>query len=88
VLDFSHRDGVALVVGATGGMASATARMLALRGSRLALTYRTNRRPGHAHRRYGGAAHGRDVAEVVFLASDRAGYITGQKLNVDGGYTV
>lgn len=37
-------------------------------------------------RRFGNA---RDIAEaVLFLASDRAGFISGQKLDVDGGYGV
>jgi NAD(P)-dependent dehydrogenase (short-subunit alcohol dehydrogenase family) len=37
-------------------------------------------------RRFGNA---KDIAEAVcFLASDRAGFISGQKLDVDGGYSV
>ncbi|HEY8534214.1 MAG TPA: SDR family oxidoreductase [Micromonospora sp.] len=40
--DFSHRSGAALVTGATGGIGRAIARMLAARGSAVALTYRQN----------------------------------------------
>ena len=37
-------------------------------------------------RRFGNAT---DIAEAVcFLASDRAGFISGQKLDIDGGYSV
>lgn len=42
LLDFSSRAGAALVVGATGGIGSAVARMLAGAGSALALTYRAD----------------------------------------------
>jgi NAD(P)-dependent dehydrogenase (short-subunit alcohol dehydrogenase family) len=38
--DFADRDGAALVLGASGGLGSAIAALLADRGSRLALTYR------------------------------------------------
>ncbi|MFC9995211.1 SDR family NAD(P)-dependent oxidoreductase [Nocardia sp. NPDC127526] len=37
--DFGHRPGAALVLGASGGLGRATARMLLRRGSRVALTY-------------------------------------------------
>jgi 3-oxoacyl-[acyl-carrier protein] reductase len=40
--DFSARPGAALVAGATGGIGAAVARMLAIRGSALALTYHRN----------------------------------------------
>jgi NAD(P)-dependent dehydrogenase (short-subunit alcohol dehydrogenase family) len=40
--DFEGRPGTALVVGATGGIGAAITRMLAARGSTVALTYRSN----------------------------------------------
>jgi NAD(P)-dependent dehydrogenase (short-subunit alcohol dehydrogenase family) len=40
--DFADRDGAALVLGASGGLGSAIAALLAERGSRLALTYRSS----------------------------------------------
>jgi NAD(P)-dependent dehydrogenase (short-subunit alcohol dehydrogenase family) len=41
-MEFQGRHGAALVVGATGGVGSAVARMLTARGSALAATYRNN----------------------------------------------
>jgi 3-oxoacyl-[acyl-carrier protein] reductase len=46
--DFAGRTGTALVIGATGGIGSAIARLFAERGSRVALTYRTNAGAAHA----------------------------------------
>src|SRR5437773_1934509 len=143
--DFVGRAGAAVVTGGSGGLGSAIARMLAARGSDVALTYRSNadgaatvvedakvlgRRArawqldlvgveathdtlvqladgmaarliasgdlddaalevtirNIALRRFGEAS---DVAEAVcFLASDRARFITGHTLAVDGGYGI
>ncbi len=41
--DFGARDGVAVVTGGTGGLGTAVCRLLAERGSAVALTYRANR---------------------------------------------
>lgn len=46
--DFSDRTGAALVVGGSGGLGSPIARMLARRGSHVAVTYRSNAAGGAA----------------------------------------
>lgn len=48
-MDFADRPGVALVAGGTGGIGAAVVELLASRGSRVALTYRSS---------YSGAHHG------------------------------
>lgn len=59
---------------------------LRLRGGELDAAWVDAARRNTALRRFGTAA---EVAEaVVFLASRRASYITGQRLVVDGGYSV
>ena len=46
--DFARRPGAALVVGGTGGLGVAVVRMLARRGSHVALTYRSRKDAGEA----------------------------------------
>ncbi|MFC4787163.1 SDR family NAD(P)-dependent oxidoreductase [Nocardioides sp. MAHUQ-72] len=46
--DFARRPGAALVVGGSGGLGVAIVRMLARRGSHVALTYRTRKEAGEA----------------------------------------
>jgi NAD(P)-dependent dehydrogenase (short-subunit alcohol dehydrogenase family) len=92
--EFAGRAGAALVLGASGGLGSAIAAMLLTRGSRVAMTHR---RPSPAVADL--AARSPDSARgyqldltaaaadaVCFLASARARFISGQKLDVDGGY--
>ena len=46
--DFADASGVALVVGGSGGLGAATAKMLAARGSNVAVTFRRNQAAGAA----------------------------------------
>lgn len=56
--DFSHRAGVALVVGGTGGLGTPIAALLAERGARVAVTYRTTAPTG------GGPAYRLDLDDL------------------------
>jgi len=67
--DFAGAPGAALVVGGSGGIGAAIARMLAGRGSRVAVTYRNNR--GAAEQLAGdlsGSAHRLDVSDSTACA--------------------
>jgi NAD(P)-dependent dehydrogenase (short-subunit alcohol dehydrogenase family) len=46
--EFSGADGAALVVGGSGGLGAPIARLLAMRGSHVAVTYRSNEQAGRA----------------------------------------
>ncbi len=46
--DFAGRDGAALVVGGSGGLGLAISRLLARRGSHVAVTYRSRPEAGEA----------------------------------------
>ena len=97
--DFGHRAGAALVVGGTGGLGSAVAAMLAVRGSAVAVTYRRNQDGAR-----GLPAWQLDVTDpdrcalvVEQVAEAHGGLLPGlgpgrvrqrQKLDVDGGFGV
>ncbi|MDA3624562.1 SDR family oxidoreductase [Saccharopolyspora sp. WRP15-2] len=72
--DFQDKPGVAVVTGGTGGLGSAICRLLAERGSRIALTYRSDRRAAEALAGELGAAAGElDLTD----AGQCAAYVNG-----------
>ena len=63
--DFAGTAGAALVVGGSGGIGAAIARMLADRGSQVAVTYRDNRGAGEQIAgELNGSAHALDIADA------------------------
>jgi 3-oxoacyl-[acyl-carrier protein] reductase len=75
VTDFGSRTGCALVVGGSGGIGLAVTRMLAARGSSVAITYRSRLQAAEAAvesvRSWGGhaSAHALDVTDAAGCAS-------------------
>ena len=73
--DFAGRTGVALVVGGSGGIGSAVARMLASRGSHVAITYRSRDEAARgvvdSVREWGvrGSAHALDLSDPASAAT-------------------
>ncbi|MGN9910113.1 SDR family NAD(P)-dependent oxidoreductase [Phytohabitans sp. LJ34] len=64
--DFSHRAGGALVVGGTGGIGAEVSRLLAARGSAVALTYRGNETAARRlAEEVGGAAYQLDLTDAA-----------------------
>ena len=88
--DFAGRSGAALVVGGSGGVGLAVVRMLARRGSRVALTYRTHEEAAESAaasaREWGAKAS----AYRLDLASDEdaADVVTAVAEEYDGLHTV
>ena len=67
--DFSHDSGAALVVGGSGGLGAAIARMLASRGSNVAVTYRSRPEAGAAVARAVAEWGGRGAAYPLSVGS-------------------
>ncbi len=78
-----------LVTGGSTGIGRATALRFADEGANVAINYRSSETEAEGYIPMGRVGQPEEVAAVfAFLASDEAGYITGQTIHVDGGLTL
>lgn len=89
-MDLGVRDRGDLIVGGTAGIGRAAAQVLAADGARVAVAGRGRERvmaeEWGMKVALGRAGRPDEVGDVIaFLLSERAGYLTGATINVDGG---